>query len=175
VCTFSAISSANRGISDEVITVLLPSAGEKSEFQVREVEAIGGRAFEITSADHCDLVVLKDSRRERVETVRLVSDFNWSWARFSNGNEQGELLELLVMDGRRLELDGNEIVKSGKRVNYLLASRVGDRFRVETSEGLLDLSFPIEDLAQLFAESNRQALSVPPAVAGGYNDPRFEI
>jgi hypothetical protein len=78
---------------------------------------------------------------------------------------------LLVIDGQRLELDGNEIVKSAKRVNYLMASRVGDRFRVETSEGLLDLSFPIADLAQLFADSSRRTLSVPPAVAGGYNDP----
>ena len=175
VCTFSAVSSANRGSADEVISLLLPSGGERSKFQVREVEAIGGRAFEISSADHCDLVVLKDSRSERVETVRLVSDFNWSWARFPGGDGEADLSELLVIDGQRLELDGNEIVKSEKRVSYLMAARVGDRFRVETSEGLLDLSFPIADLAQLFAESSRRTLSVPPAVAGGYNDPGFEI
>ena len=136
--------------------MLLPSRGEKSKFQVREVEAIGGRAFEITGPDHSDLIVLKDSRSERVETVRLVSDFNWSWARFPKGSDQmdQELLELLVIDGRRLELDGKEIVKSAKRVNYLMAARVGDRFRVETSEGLLDLNFPIGDLAQLFFEAS---------------------
>jgi hypothetical protein len=123
------------------------------------VEAIGGRAFEITTPDHRDLIVLKDSRSERVETVRLLSDFNWSWARFPNGSEEKnqELLELLVMDGRRLELDGKEIVKSAKQVNYLVASRIGDRFRVETSEGLLDLNFPIGDLAQLFVDRNRQS------------------
>jgi hypothetical protein len=157
VCTFSAVFSANRGNADEVVSVLLPSDGEKSKFQVKEVEAIGGRAFEIRSADHCDLIVLKDSRSERVETVRLVSDFNWSWARFPQDNDRAELLELLVIDGQRLALDGKEIVKSGKRVDYLAAARAGDRFRIETSEGLLDLSFPIGDLAQLFAESNRQA------------------
>jgi hypothetical protein len=56
-----------------------------------------------------------------------------------------------------LELDGKEIVKSGKRVDYLVASRVEDRFRVETNEGLLELNFPIGDLAQMFAESNRQS------------------
>jgi glycosyltransferase involved in cell wall biosynthesis len=156
ICTFSAISSANRCGPDEVITMLLPSRGEKSKFQVREVEAIGGRAFEIVGPDHSDLILLKDSGTERVETVRLVSDFNWSWARFPNGSDQmeRELLELLVIDGRRLELDGKEIVKSAKRVNYLTAARVGDRFRVETSEGLLDLNFPIRDLAQLFIEAS---------------------
>ncbi|HEV7797514.1 MAG TPA: glycosyltransferase [Pyrinomonadaceae bacterium] len=159
VCTFSAISSANRGGLDEVITMLLPSHEEKSQFQVREVEAIGGRAFEITSPDHSDLIVLKYSRSERVETVRMVSDFNWNWARFPSGRNQmnQELFELLVIDGRRLELDGKEIVKSAKQVSHLMASRVGDRFRVETSEGLLDLNFPIGDLAQLFVEANRQS------------------
>ena len=149
VCSFSATFSGNRGDSDEVITMLLPSLAEKATFEVREVEAIGGRAYEIRGNDHCDLLVLKDSRSERVETVRLVSDFNWTWARFpgSDMSVDPELLELLVIDGQRLELDGKEIVKSGKRVNYLMASRAGDRFRVETNEGLLDLSFPIGDLA----------------------------
>jgi hypothetical protein len=159
MCTFSAVSSANRGSSDEVITMLLPSQGEKWKCEVREVEAIGGRAFDLTSAEHSDLIVLKDSRSKRVETVRLVSDFNWSWTRFPNNSERmdQELVELLVIDGQYLELDGKEIVKSANRVNYLMASRIGDRFRVETSEGLLDLSFPIGDLAQLIADSNRQS------------------
>jgi glycosyltransferase involved in cell wall biosynthesis len=159
VCTFSAVSSAKGGYSNEVITLMSPAPGAELKFEVREVEAIGGRAFEITTPDHRDLIVLKDSRSERVETVRLLSDFNWSWARFPNGSEEKnqELLELLVMDGRRLELDGKEIVKSAKQVNYLVASRIGDRFRVETSEGLLDLNFPIGDLAQLFVDRNRQS------------------
>ena len=162
VCTFSANSSVNRDGSEEVVTVLLPSSGEGSKFQVREVEAIGGRAFEIIKDDHCDLVMMRDPRgSKQVETVRLVSDFSWTWARFyrkvESRDEWGDLSELLVMDGQRLELEGKEILKSAKLVNYLVASRVGARFRVETSEGLLDLSFPIGDLAPLFAESNRQS------------------
>jgi hypothetical protein len=164
LCSFSAVFSGNRADPDEVITMLLPSDGERPKFKVREVEAIGGRAFELGAGDHCDLVVLKDARSERVETVRLASDFNWSWARFSKGVAgDAELLELLVIDGQHLALDGKEIVKSGKRVSQLVASRVGDRYRVETgdryrvetNEGLLELSFPIGDLAQVFAESSR--------------------
>jgi hypothetical protein len=157
VCSFSTDFSGNRDLANQTITMMLPSHAEKPKFEVKEVEAIGGRAFEIGGRDYCDLIVLKDSGSAHVETVRLVSDFDWAWARFGHNNVAGDLdlLELLVIDGQRLELDGKEIVKSGKRIKYLAASRVGDRFRVETNEGLLDLSFPIGDLASLFEESNR--------------------
>jgi glycosyltransferase involved in cell wall biosynthesis len=154
VWTFSVKSSANGGAA-ELITFLLPNSGEKSsKFQVKEVEAIGGRAFEITSANHCDLIALRDSRSQRVETLRFVSDFNLSWARFPKNRDEAdaELMELLVMDGQRLQLDGKEILKSAKRVNYLVASRTGHQFKIETSEGLMHLSFPIGDLEQRFAD-----------------------
>jgi len=73
--------------------------------------------------------MLRDPRSRRVETVRLVSDFHWSWARFfkvrsESRDEMGELLELLVLDGQRLKLDGKEILKSAKGVDYLMACRI---------------------------------------------------
>ena len=161
VCTFSAKAAADSG-HQELVTLLLPNSGRtSSKFEVREVEAIGGRAFEIVKDGHTDLVMMRDPRASRVETVRMVSDFNWIWARFSQlanksgeaRDQVGELLELLVLDGQQLELNGKEIVKSAKTISYLMASRSGDRFQVETSEGLLDLSFPIGDLERLFAEA----------------------
>jgi glycosyltransferase involved in cell wall biosynthesis len=159
--TFSAKSLANSDDPAELITLLLPNAGGNStKFQVKEVEAIGGRAFEMKRDEYCDLLMLRHARAERVETVRLASDFNLSWARFRNGEAQGEALELLemvVIEGQHVELDGKQILKSAKRVQYLVAARVGDRFRVETNEGLLDLSFPFEDLADVLQESNRQS------------------
>ena len=157
VGTFSAEFSGNNDASEELITLLLPnSGGNFAKFQVKEVEAIGGRAFEITNGNHCDLLMLRNSRSERVATVRLVSDFNLSWARFHRDQIEGELLELLVMDGQHVELDGKEILRSAKQVQYLVASRSGDRFRVETNQGQVDLSFPIGDFEQRLAESNRQ-------------------
>jgi glycosyltransferase involved in cell wall biosynthesis len=156
--TFSAKSLANDGSANELITLLLPNAGgDSATFQVQEVEAIGGRAFEITSGDYCDLLMLRNSRSQRVETVRLVSDFNLSWTRFHKGEVDGELFELLVMDGQHFTLDGKEILRSAKRVNYLVASRSGDRFRVETSEAQVDLSFPTGDFEQLLARPDRQS------------------
>lgn|GEM_PF-57987 len=157
VWTFSGKSSANPQIAEELVTFLLPNPGGNArEFQVREVEAIGGRAFEIRSDEHCDLLMLRDAKSPRVETVRMASDCNLSWARFRTGNVEGELLELLVMDGKHIELDGEAILRSEQRVQYLVASRYGDSFRVETSEGLMDLRFPIGNLEQLLADSNRQ-------------------
>jgi glycosyltransferase involved in cell wall biosynthesis len=147
VCIFSAKSEG----SEELITLLLPYRSRAgTRFDVSEVEAIGGRAFEISSEDHCDLVLLRDARgSKQVETVRLVSDFNWTWARFSRvGDNVPD--ELLVLDGQRLELDGKEILKSAKAISYLLASRIGDRFRLETAEGVSDLSLPARDLESLF-------------------------
>lgn len=168
VWTFSAKSLANSTVAEELITFLLPNpGGNVAKFQVKEVEAIGGRAFEITSADHCDLLVLRDSRSQRAETVRLVSDFNLSWARFQKSEVGGELLELLVMDGQHVQLDGKELLRSAKRVHHLVASRTGDRFRVETSEGLVDLSFSIGEL-DLVAGENSRAQSASPTVVGGY-------
>ncbi|HEY8187910.1 MAG TPA: heparinase II/III family protein [Pyrinomonadaceae bacterium] len=164
VCTYSTQATADRrateGNGNELISLLLPSPGGiLSKFEVRELEAIGGLAFEIVKDEHSDLVMIRDPHVDRVETVRMVSDSDWTWARFlkvrsDSRDEVGELLELLVLGGQRLELNGKEILKSAKRVDYLVASRTGDRFQVETSEGRLNLSFPIWNLEQLFAEAS---------------------
>lgn len=154
VCVFSV----NSGSSDELITFLLPNSGRATALQeVKEVEAIGGRAFEITGEDYCDLLLMRSPGASQVETVRLLSDFKWTWARFSrSGGEVPE--ELIVLDGRRLEIDGKETVKSTKRIDYLTASRIGDQFRLETSEGVLDLSLPVRDLESAFEKVNRRAV-----------------
>jgi glycosyltransferase involved in cell wall biosynthesis len=153
VWSFSGSLSGN----DEVVTVLLPNAGEASaSVEIKEVEAIGGRAFEILHDDHCDLVMLRDVSSARVETVRMASDCNLSWARFS-GNDERDLVELLVMDGQRIDLDGKKILSSAQKISYLVASRIGERFQVETSEGLMELDFPMADFQQRLSESKHKA------------------
>ena len=88
---------------------------------------------------------------ERVETARLGSDFDWTWVRFAN---EGSTVpdELLLLGGYRLELEGREILHSGRRINYLVASRIGDHFRIETDDGILELSLPIHDFESAFAK-----------------------
>jgi glycosyltransferase involved in cell wall biosynthesis len=147
VLTFSCRFSGKSGELDDVVTVLLPvGAGKSAKFEVTEVEAIGGRAIEITSADHRDLILLRAARSQRVETVRLATDFDWSWARFAVGGNE-ELLELLLLDGQRIELDGKELLTSAKRIEYLVADRKDDNFRIETgSSGQLNLKSGIWNL-----------------------------
>lgn len=155
VAAFSANSLGKSGDS-EFITFMFPNSGRHlAQFQVKEVESIGGRAFEIISSGYRDLMLFRDSASARVETVRVATDFDWGWARFSNqGSEaEAELLELLVMNGQHVELDGKEILNSAKAIQHLLASRTGDRFRVETDEGLVELQFPICSPEQSGAET----------------------
>ncbi len=160
VGVFSAIFRGN----DDLLTLLLPDSGQNRPVaEVRQVEAIGGRALEITSQTHSDLVMVRGRNEARMETVRLASDFEWTWARFSRTatGAPEELMELVVLDGQTLALDGKEILKSTRPLRYLVATRAGERFRLETDEGVLDLSLPATDLASVFAEVNRQFLSVP--------------
>ena len=154
VCVFSATS---RG-STELVTLLLPLAPGMSEFKVNEVEAIGGRAMEITGERFRDFVMLRNEESSVIETVRFVSDFKWTWARFERSDEPTpeKLVELVVMDGQHLRVDGKETLKSARSIKYVVAIRVGDQFRLETPEGSIDLSLPVHDLEALFAPAQGQ-------------------
>ena len=121
---------------------------------VREIEAIGGKGFEVRKGDHRDLILIKDAGARRIQTVHLTSDFKWTWARFPlTTTDLPE--ELLLLDGRTLELNGKEILMSANPINYLVATRLGNKFRLQTREGSLDFSFPIANLDALFVRSSQ--------------------
>lgn len=154
VCVFSEHSKGPA----ELLTLLLPLAVGASEFEVREVEAIGGRAIEIISEDHRDFIMLRDEERSVIETVRFISDFSWTWARFNRRDDQTAetLMELVVMEGQSLQVDGKETLKSARPIQYVVATRVGDHFRLETPDGAIDMSLPVHDLESLFASVQEQ-------------------
>ncbi len=138
VCVFSANAA-----DEEFVTFLLPVAPARlAATRVSEVESIGGRAFEVISETAVDLVMISDG--QRVETARMASDFNWTWARFSSAGASVPE-ELVLIGGQTLELEGQEILKSRSRLTYLAASRSGDEFRIETDEGIADCRLPIAD------------------------------
>lgn len=128
--------------SEDLLTFLLPRSKSESSPDVREVEAIGGRAFEIAGESGHDVLMIKSG--ERAEMARLASDFEWTWARFAAGGATVPE-ELVLIGGRWLELGGREVLRSGRRINYLIASRVGDQFRIETDDGVLQLRLPVVD------------------------------
>jgi hypothetical protein len=143
VYCFSTTASGN----DDLLTFLLPRGKAEPGRGVCEVEAIGGRAFEIVGENAYDIVMIKTA--ESVEMARLASDFEWTWARFAH---EGAAVpdELVLIEGQRLELGGKEVLRSERRINYLVASRVRDQFRIETDDGVLELSLPIRDFEAVF-------------------------
>lgn len=65
-----------------------------------------------------------------LESGEFVSDFDWAWARF--GRERSVPEELVLLGGRRLTFDGQEIVNLKNRAAFVVARRDGDRLIIET-------------------------------------------
>lgn len=153
VFVFSVLLSG----SGEVISFLLPRTASL-RWRVRQTEATGGLAFEITKENRVDLVMIRQGEvvetvlqrtDEQTGTVKISSDFDCLWARFSRAN--GAVLEeLLLLGGTRLALEGRRpLLKMDRRIDYLFASGTGDRFHVETNEGVLNLP-AVQDLKAAF-------------------------
>ena len=149
-------SLINYDSDGELVTFLLPhEVSSATRCYVREVEAIGGRAFQVTHGLGQDVLMLRNSKSARVETERLTSDFEWTWARFGNSQDAAPV-ELVLISGRTLQLEGREILKSTKTIQFLVTSQVGEQLAVETAAGVLELKLPI-DLESVFAELIRHS------------------
>jgi hypothetical protein len=148
--------------SEELVTFLLPQAtGANPRPVVREIEATEGRAFEVITGGQHDLLLLRGSSPFADSgTRRLATDFDLTWARFSN--ERARMPdELVLIGGQWLEFDGQEILRAEKRIDYLTISPQGDQVRRESTSGVLDLSLPIADLGALFADLNSCSTNKP--------------
>jgi hypothetical protein len=131
--------------SGDLMTFLLPLASGESARSVCEVEAIGGRAFELLGESSYDVILIRAGGQigGKVETARMASDFEWTWARF--GHESATVPdELILLGGQRLELEGKEALHARRRIDYLVASRVGEQFHIETDQGVVKSSLPIQ-------------------------------
>jgi hypothetical protein len=141
VCTL-----AFAGGAQEVFTLLVPRGGahEKNEgtleTSAREIEAVGGRAFELRiagSSSTRDLLLVRAEGASSIETARLASNFAWTWLRF-DGDDETEPRELIAVGGNSLSLDGREILRArqpGARFNYVTARRAGDELTADTDAG----------------------------------------
>ncbi|HKP45546.1 MAG TPA: hypothetical protein VJT50_03040, partial [Pyrinomonadaceae bacterium] len=68
------------------------------------------------------------------------------------------LLELVVIDGQQLTINGNDTFNASQSIAYAAATRAGDCYRLETPEGIIDLALPVSDLEKIFAETKRVEL-----------------
>ncbi|HEX8130456.1 MAG TPA: alginate lyase family protein [Pyrinomonadaceae bacterium] len=125
VCTF-----AFAGGAQEVFTLLVPHGdAEGAQGSARELETVGGRAFELQGAAR-DLLLVRAEGASTIQTARLTSDFEWTWLRFDG--EETEPQELIAIGGQSLHLDGREILRARSRLNYVVARRAGDELIIET-------------------------------------------
>jgi hypothetical protein len=111
----------------DVVSFLLPWT-DTSRRRVLEIEAVGGRAFEVTNENWLDIVMIRTA--ERVESARLTSDFEMTWARFSHALD-AKPQELVLINGQKLSLEGREILKTSERQNSVFASLAGGNYQVE--------------------------------------------
>lgn len=141
--------------SEELVTFLLPEvAGAIDKPKVREIEALNGRAFEIAVEGRHDILMLRDLSAGCIETARLASDFDITWARLDRESSRTPD-ELILINGHTLEFEGRALLRSTKRISYLAARRVGDRFHLQTDGGTLEIVLPVADLEAVFANLNQ--------------------
>ena len=137
VYAFSALLSG----AHDAVSLLMPRTAQ-ARWRVTEIETIGGRAFEVINDNWLDIVMIRN--RERIETARLASDFEWTWARFSHADTP-ILEELVLIGGRTLELQGRQVLQAGQHLKYVAARRIEDQFQVDTDKGAFDCQLPIAD------------------------------
>ena len=136
---FSATGEGPR----EFITFLVPRAMQNPGCRVPargcgEVEAVGGggrdsggagpRAFVVEDGSVRDVLLIGGGQLS--EAVALASDFEWTWGRFER--DTGRLKEIVLIGGRRLILDGRDMLDAAERVGYMTARYAGEELFVET-------------------------------------------
>jgi hypothetical protein len=113
--------------TQDLITFLVPRRAEEGRVQVREIEAEGGRAFEVLDEATRDLLIMGV---EASAAGEVKSDFAWAWASFhSKGNH---LKKLWLLAGSTFSLSGKELVKAEESISYLYLGLAGATLIVET-------------------------------------------
>ncbi|MEP7198303.1 MAG: alginate lyase family protein [Chloroflexota bacterium] len=123
VCRYTAEGAGPQ----EFVTFVLP-AHVAAGAQMRRPSAASANGYELCHAAGRD--VLLTCTQSSVGVERLVSDFEWTWARFTR---DGSIVELvLIGGGRNCLLDGQAIIESATPVAYAVARRVGAELLIET-------------------------------------------
>jgi hypothetical protein len=134
VCTFTVEAEG----AQEFLTFMIPRTACQDQANVSILDHVKGKVFEVRDAHTHDVLML--SQGQLIEAGRLASDFQLAWVRFGIGSSS--LQELVLIGGRRLVVDGQEIINASQFINYLGGRRVGDEIRGETDINA-DLRLPI--------------------------------
>jgi hypothetical protein len=126
--------------SGTVTSFLMPwKAGVR--WQVREIESVGGHAFEIANDNWLDIVMIRTG--ERVETARLASNFEWTWVRFSRVPGSSPK-EVVLINGQTLQIEGREVLKTRRRAGYVSALCDNHQLWIDSDESEFETAFSPE-------------------------------
>jgi hypothetical protein len=102
---------------------------------VCEITATGGHVFEVKDENTHDIILFGNS--DVLKTERTTTDFKWAWVRLSN--DSGSIKELVLIDGRYLSFDGQDVIRSTERIDYVVARHNGDTLMIEMDEQVKEL------------------------------------
>ncbi len=125
VCVFSVEAEG----AQEFVTFLVPMKAGERVADKREIEAEDGRAFEVARDKVRDLLLLTDAG-QTVKATGVASDFAWTWLRFEGDSRR--LKEMVLLGGRRLEIDGEELFAAVERTAFVFVTVKDDELHVET-------------------------------------------
>jgi hypothetical protein len=117
------LSTRGRGTQETVVLIApggLPCA--------RQLPAAGGLAIRIAGQEGTDLILIGGGDVVSAEGVE--SDFEWTWLR--RAREGGEVREIAGIAGRRLTVDGREVVASRVPLGHLFVDLADGEPRVDT-------------------------------------------
>lgn len=134
VCTFSSKATG----SQEFFSFLIPRRVTDARVSVREIEAIGGQAFELRDQETLDILLVCNGKL--VETNLISTDFTLTWVRFADDEETLE--ELVLIDGRFVGFSGHDILSLPEQVNYVVARRNGDKLLIELDDRSFEVALP---------------------------------
>jgi hypothetical protein len=134
VCTFTVEAEG----AQEFLTFMIPRAARQDRASVSIFDSVKGRVFEVRDTHTRDVLML--GQGQPMEAGPLGSDFQLAWLRF--GVKSSSLEELVLIGGRRLVVNGQELINASQFINYLAGRRVGNELRGETDINA-DLCLPI--------------------------------
>lgn len=143
-----AVFSKTGAGTQELFSFLLPRSRAQSPARVHERHAIGGHEFELMDGRWRDLLIA--GHGARVESGEVATDFKWCWARFRVDEELP--VELVLIDGSMLRINGQEILSLRERAAYAVARRAGDKFQVEIDNEILEVETGAPEFAAMKSE-----------------------
>lgn len=139
ICIFSARAEG----AQELTTFLVPRVAGAPSTYLRQIEAIGGTACELRGSSQSahaqetkDVMLARAIGGSEIETARFATDGESAWMRLRETgapDASDELIEFVLIGGRRLAIDNVEVLRATQRAGFFTARPASDEeLEIET-------------------------------------------